>query len=257
MYTNWLLCQDGSPHSSEASRLKPAALTEATIGQQHERSASHIPEVLPHSGAGVRYLTPCGFIYDTEIMKAFLALVVIGLIVVGSYSYFKIVSLGTITITTEVVTYEAGDYGAKLLDSREFQNTYMLFGGGYFEDKNLMNPIALAGIEIADAKRIYARYPDFHLCASPGAALAQPKVKHLNLIPADGQVLDELMATIEEYEDNLGNDGDRVCVSLTGEIQVIRSALPEHNIGITDQPLRQTFHLIHSSERIDCKSLLD
>ncbi len=198
-----------------------------------------------------------GLIYDTEVMKVVLALVVVGLIVAGSYSCSTGGSPVKITIETEVVTYDEGDYGAKLLSSREFQNTYMLFGGGYFEDKNLMNPIALAGIEIADAKRIYARYPDFHLCASPGAALAQPKVEHLNLIPADGQVLDELKATLEEYEDNLGSDGDRVCVSLTGEIQVVRSALPEHRIGILDQPLRQTLHLIHSSERVHCTSLLD
>ncbi len=198
-----------------------------------------------------------GLIYDTETMKAVLAWVVIGLIVVGSYSCSSGGSPVQITMETEVVTYDEGDYGEKLLSSEEFQNIYMLFGGESVEHKNLPNPITLAGLEIADAKPIYARYPDFHRCASPGAALAQPKVEHLNLIPADVQVLDELKATLQEYEYNLGSDGDRVCVSLTGEIQVIRSALPEHRIGILDRPLRQTYHLIDSSERVYCKSLLD
>ena len=90
------------------------------------------------------------------------------------------------------------------------------------------------------------------------AALAQPKVKHLNLIPADGPVLDELKATLEEYEDNLGRDGDRVCVSLMGKTLDMRFAMvPGHTIDIKDQLPRQTFHLIHSSQRVPCKSLLD
>jgi hypothetical protein len=185
------------------------------------------------------------------MMKAVLALVVIGLVSAGS-------SLENVTIEGEVVTVDVGDYKAKFLAFLEFQMTYMIFGGGYFQNKNLINPIVLSGLGIVDAKRIYRRYPDFHRCSSPGAALAQPKVKQLNLIPADQRVLDELKATIEEHEDNLGSDGDRLCVSLTGKTLDMRSVIvPGHNIDIKDQLPRQTFHLIHSSERVPCKSLLD
>ncbi len=199
-----------------------------------------------------------GFIYDTEVMKVVLGLVVIGLVVIGSYSCSSGGSPVQITMETEVVTYDEGDYGEKLLSSEEFQNTYMLFGGGYFKNENLINPIVLSGLGIVDAKSLYRRYPDFHRCASPGAALAQPKVKHLNLIPADGRVLDELKASIADFEYNLGNDGDRVCVSLIGKTLDMRSAMvPGHTIDIKDQLPRQTFHLIHSSQRVDCISLLD
>jgi len=202
-------------------------------------------------------LTPYVLIYDTGTMKTVLTLVVVGLVAASSYNYFYSDSLQHITIEGDAVTVDVGDYEVTFVASRKFQKTYMLFGGTYFRNKNLIQPIALSGLGIADAKRIYRRYPDFHRCASPGAALAQPKVKGLNLIPADGQVLDELKATIEEFNDNFGNDGDRVCVSLTGKTLNMRSAIVhEHNIDIKDKLPPQTFHLIHSSERVNCKSLL-
>jgi len=156
------------------------------------------------------------------------------------------------------VTVDVGDYQANFLAFLEFQKTYMIFGGGYYQNKNLINPIVLSGLGMVDAKRIYARYPDFHRCASPGAAQAQLRVKQLNLIPANQQVLDELRASLEESEDQLGNDGDRVCVTLVGKTLDMRSAMaPGHTIDIKDQLPLQTFHLIHSSQRVPCKSLLD
>ncbi len=175
-----------------------------------------------------------------------------------SYNYFTSSSVENVSMDDDGLTVDVGDYEARFSVSRDFQGSYMLFGGGYFEDEGVINPIVLSGLGIVDAKLIYSKYPDFHLCASPGAALAQPKVKHLNLIPADGPVLDELKATLEVYEDNLGRDGDRVCVSLMGKTLRMRSAIVhENNRDIKDQLPSQTYYWIHSSERIGCKSLLD
>ena len=191
-------------------------------------------------------------------MKAVLALILIGPVAGGSYNAVKSHALKNITIEGDVVTVDVGDYKAKFLAFLEFQKTYMIFGGGYYQNKNLINPIVLSGLGMVDAKRIYARYPDVHRCASPGAAKAQLKVQQLNLIPANQQVLDELRASLEESEDQLGNDGDRVCVTLVGKTLDMRSAMvPGHTIDIKDQLPRQTFHLIHSSQTVDCKSLLD
>ncbi len=192
------------------------------------------------------------------MMKAVLALILIGPVVAGSYNSSNSHAMKNISIEGDVVTVDVGDYKAKFLAFLEFQKTYMIFGGGYFQNKNLINPIVLSGIGMVDAKRIYSRYPDFHRCASPGAALAQLKVKQLNLIPANQQVLDELRSSIKESEQNLGNDGDRVCVTLVGKTLDMRSAMvPGHTIDIKDQLPLQTFHLIHSSQSVDCKSLLD
>ena len=166
-------------------------------------------------------------------MKAFFTLVLIVIVASGVYNYLNDNLLSIhftdglpehITIEDDSVTVDAGDYDLKFEALREYQKTYMLFGGSYSKDKSSINPITLSGLGIVDAKNIYARYPDFHRCESPGAALAQPKVKSLNLIPADKQALNELRKSLKEFEDNLDQDGDRVCVSLVGKTLLMKSS---------------------------------
>ena len=191
-------------------------------------------------------------------MKAVFILVVVVLVALGLYNHFIKDPLKNIVIEDDAVTVDVSDYVAKFSVSREFQETYMIFGGSYLKNKKLINPIWLAGLGIVDAKSIYARYPDFHRCNSPGASLAKPKVEDLNLIPANEEVLDELRESIEEYEDNFADNGDRVCVSLVGKTLNIESAkVPEKNIDIKDHLPAQAFYLIDSSQRVNCKNLLD
>ena len=132
-------------------------------------------------------------------MKAFFTLVLIGLVALGVYNFLNDNSPFTlftddlpehITVEGDSVTVDAGDYDVRFEPVREYQKTYMLFGGGYSKDKSSISPITLFGLGMVDAKNIYARYPDFHRCDSPGAAIAQPKVKWLNLIPAEGVDID-------------------------------------------------------------------
>jgi len=200
-------------------------------------------------------------------MKAFFTLVLVAVVALGVYNYLKDNSLYApftadfpehITVEGDSVTVDAGDYDVKFEASREYQKTYMLFGGGYSKDKSSINPITLFGLGIVDAKNIYARYPDFHRCDSPGAALAQPKVKWLNLIPADKQALNELRESIKKFEDNLSQDGDRVCVSLVGKTLLMKSAkVPIMQMDKNGKLHPPTYHLIRSSKRINCRDLLD
>ena len=186
-------------------------------------------------------------------MKTFFGLVLIVLLVVSVYD-----SAENITIAGDSVIVDAGDYDVEFETLREYQATYMLFGGEYSRDETSINPITLFGLGSVDARNIFARYPDFHRCNSPGAQLAQPKVKWLNVIPADKQVLNELKESIEEYEDNLGSDGDRVCVSLVGKTLRMRSAkVPIVHRDRSGKLRPPTYHLINSSKMVSCKSLLD
>ncbi len=200
-------------------------------------------------------------------MKAFFTLVLIVLVASRVYSYLNDNWLSNhftddlpehITIEGDSVTVDAGDYDVKFEALIEYQTTYMLFGGEYSKDKIQINPITLHGLGIVDAKNIYARYPDFHRCDSPGAPLAKPKVKWLNLIPADKQVLNELRESIEELEDNLGKGGDRVCVSLVGKTLLMKSGkVPVMHMDRNGQLYAPTYQLISSSKSINCKNLLD
>ncbi len=195
-------------------------------------------------------------------MKAILKLAVIALGAFGLYNYFSNGSFENVTVTGDAVVVDAGNFISEFSISGEFQKTYMVFGGGYFKNKNLINPISLSGLNIADAKNIYAQFPDFHRCSSPGASLAIPKTKHLNIIPADNQVLDELRASIKEHERNFSKGKERICVSLTGKTLDTQSTeVPGKNstedMIIIHQIPRQPFYLITSSARVSCKNLLD
>ncbi len=198
-------------------------------------------------------------------MKAFFTLVLVAVVALGVYNYLKDNLLYApftadfpehITVEGDSVTVDAGDYDLNFEALREYQKTYMLFGGSYSKDKSSINPITLFGLGIVDAKNIYARYPDFHRCESPGAALAQPKVKWLNLIPADKQALYELRKSLKNHKDNLGQDGDRVCVSLVGKTLRMKSKDPILYF-MNGKPYTPTYQLITSSKRINCRNLLD
>ena len=198
-------------------------------------------------------------------MKAFFTLVLILVVALGVYNYLNNHLLSIhfadafpehITIEGDSVTVDAGDYDVKFEALREYQKTYMLFGGSYSKDKSSINPITLFGLGIVDAKSIYARYPDFHRCESPGAALAQPKVKWLNLIPADKEAIYELRKSLKDHKDNLGQDGDRVCVSLEGKTLRMKSQDPVLRF-MNGKPYTPTYQLITSSKRINCRNLLD
>ena len=80
------------------------------------------------------------------MMKVVLALILIGPVAGGSYNAVKSHALKNITIEGDVVTVDVGDYKAKFLAFMEFQKTYMIFGGGYYQNKNLINPIVLSGL---------------------------------------------------------------------------------------------------------------
>ena len=190
-----------------------------------------------------------------SFMKPFFAIVLVALVAWSVYDGNPFTE--NITIMGDAVSVDAGDYDVEFEALREYRTTYMLFGGEYSRNAS-MNPITLFGLGMNDARQIHARYPDFHRCKSPGAQLAQPKVKWLNLIPADKQVLDDLRASIEEFEDNLGSDGDRVCVSLTGKTLRLKSdRVPVMHKDSSGRLVPPTYELINSSKVVNCKSLLD
>ncbi|MDP3963331.1 MAG: hypothetical protein Q8Q39_02435 [bacterium] len=180
------------------------------------------------------------------------------LLVFGFYDHFIRDPLNHIAVENNSVTVDAGDYDVKFSYSGDFQETYMIFGGQYYSDENMINPIWLSGLRLTDAKAMYARYPDFYQCKSAGAPVAQQLVTDLNLIPANVGALDELQEAIEAADENLRNNGDRVCVALAGKTLVMQSAeVPGKNIDIKDQLQPRSFRSVHSSQRINCKDILE
>ena len=96
---------------------------------------------------------------------------------------------GNVTVSGDQVTVVTQDLDVVLTKGAAMSDTFMIFGGLSSDAANLVNPVTITGLKLSDAMEIYAQYPDFHKCASPGAEYAKPLIKQLNLIPADGGTL--------------------------------------------------------------------
>jgi hypothetical protein len=133
----------------------------------------------------------------------------------------------------------------------------MLFGGANTDHRNAIANVMLAGLSVRDAKQIHRRYPDFHRCASPGAALAKNKIVDLSMVPADGRTLASLKSTVEEFNDNIRDGGDRVCVQLHGSRLKLKSAeVRQVGENVTDTIQMTDFYLVDSASRVECQLVL-
>jgi len=194
-------------------------------------------------------------------MKSLLTFIVIVFAIWHLYGFLKDPT-EHITVASSSVTVDAGDFVAKLSVTGEYKKTYMIFGGSVFKDKHLISPIGLFGLRIAYAKRIYARYPDFHRCDSPGAALAQPKVEYLSLIPVDKRAFNELLDSLNKHQKNFANGDGRICVSLSGETlspdytEIVGKNSTEEMRYLFQIP-QGSYYLINSAKILDCKNLLN
>lgn len=121
--------------------------------------------------------------------------------------------------------------------------------------------ISLAELPIRAARSIYASYPDFHLCKSPGAPLAQSSVVDLDIVPAGSGVLKKLRKVLAQHKASIHQGGDRVCVKLEGEVLKLTSAIVrEMNENIIDRLPPQVHHeyfFVESAELIDAKEALE
>jgi hypothetical protein len=133
----------------------------------------------------------------------------------------------------------------------------MVFGGGHLDHPNAIANVTLAGLSVRHAKPIYRRYPDFHRCASPGASLAKDKIIQLDMVPADGETLAFLKESLEEFDESIRGDGDRVCVELHGTRLTLTSAeIREVGQDVTDTIQMDNFYLVDAASRVECRQVL-
>ena len=197
-------------------------------------------------------------------MKAFISLIIIGLLAAGGYYVWR-GDVGGIGVSSNIevigdeIIVDTADIQAVLSDNGEFYGDYMLFGGTYVSHKNAVVPILIAGLNIINAREIYRDYPDFHKCASPGASLAKPLVEDLNIVPEDSRITSKLKKSISEFKRNINmkDGGERVCISLEGRSAQLQSVtITQANTDVTDKFKMQNLHIINAIEIIDCNDLL-
>lgn len=190
-------------------------------------------------------------------MKALLAL-----IAVAGLAWFGIQMASSpkgpdLIISSDEVLLATGDLDIRFAKEKSFDGTYMVFGGGSLDHRNAVANVSLAGLSLRHAKPIQRQYPDFHRCASPGAALAKDKVVSLDIVPADGELLELLQSTLEDFDDSVRNGGDRVCVELHGtRLKLVSAEVREVGESVTDTFRMTKFYLVDSASRVDCQEAM-
>ncbi len=155
------------------------------------------------------------------------------------------------------VTLETKDLDVTFSVEGEVDGIYMIFGGVSLSHPNAIGKVTIAGLDLEDARRIYASYPDFHRCSSPGAREAMPLVYQMNLVPADASVFNALKDALQRHEQSLKDGGARVCVRVTGSSLELESVkVREHGADWTSRFEDFEFYLITSAEVVDGETAL-
>lgn len=162
-----------------------------------------------------------------------------------------------LTISGDEVLLATGDLDVRFTKGEDFDDTFMVFGGAHVDHRNAIANVTLAGLSVRHAKPIYRQHPDFDRCASPGAALAESKVVQLDMVPVDGDVLETLESSLEDFSDSLRSGGDRVCLHLSGSrLQLASAEVREVGEEISDRFDRAEFYLVDSVRRVECAQVL-
>jgi hypothetical protein len=77
------------------------------------------------------------------------------------------------------------------------------------------------------------------------------------MVPADGETLALLRSSLEEFDDSIRGDGDRVCLELHGARLTLTSAeIREVGQDVTDTIKMDNFYLVDSASRVECQQVL-
>ena len=124
-----------------------------------------------------------------------------------------------------------------------------------------MSHATMAALPMRHARVIHARYPDFHMCRSPGAARARDFTESMSFVAMDGTARDTLAETVKLHGERVRNGGERTCVSIDGAgllLESVRDREDGHDMtGELPPLLRQIdFYLAERVELADCAALL-
>ena len=153
------------------------------------------------------------------------------------------------------------DYKATFTVEDTAEETYMLFGGNV--SGSTVAHAWLDGLELATARRIGKKYPDFHMCKSPGALDAIRALRDVRVV-ADRRTLAKVGAAVKEHEARLGKGAERLCATVRGQRlalekieigkQVVTAA--EYHKSLAGHADKQVYLYVQELEAGDCKDSL-
>ncbi len=139
--------------------------------------------------------------------------------------------------------------------------SYMLFGGNNEQPRNSLTHATMATLEISHARLIHERYPDFHMCKSPGAAKAKRLIETVSFLAAGRRARNALVEAVDLNEERVRSGGERTCLTVSGsELSLDAVRLKQNSEDITSELrpklARTRMVLAESAEIVDCQPLL-
>jgi hypothetical protein len=159
------------------------------------------------------------------------------------------------------VVVQTDDVEATFRRLTSASGSYMVFGGNNDQQRNSMVHALVAGLPMLTARAIHASYPDFHRCASPGAAQAKQSIESLQMIGTTRAARDALIEAVDLHDERIRSGGDRTCLTFSGAELMLDSIRLRHDgQDVTHEVGRlfgnSRFFLAEQVELPDCVALL-
>lgn len=148
------------------------------------------------------------------------------------------------------------NFTARFQVGAAYDRTLMLFGGAPVDQANAPSRAYIFGLDKVDAERIAQKYSDFYLCSSIGGQEAAAYIQVYDLIPANCQVYQQLVAALRTFAANDSTGGDRTSVRLEGAPLTVTSVTADASgEDVSDQVADNRFQLITSVKQLTGESL--
>jgi hypothetical protein len=190
-------------------------------------------------------------------------LVTFALLAAAGYLLVGRLSLGSagITLDGQQVLVETSDFEVRFTRVGHLSGSYMVFGGNNERPTNSVTHAIMATLGMHHAKFIAESYPDFHRCASPGAAQAKRLIEDMSFIGATRNAQRALAKVVDLHTKRIRSGGDRTCVSVSGAELMLDSMHLKHDGRDVTRDFagafkHSRFYLAEDVEIPDCQTLL-
>jgi hypothetical protein len=159
------------------------------------------------------------------------------------------------------VVVETQDLEVRFTRGAAFSEAFMVFGGTHADMRNNVSDALLSTLAMRHASLIHQRYPDFHLCKSPGAAQAKRYLEAGNFIGTTRSARRAVREAVDVHAERIRGGGERTCISIAGAaLSFDLVSLKEDGRDVTGdfgQALRlNPYYLAEEAELVDCAALL-
>jgi hypothetical protein len=166
-----------------------------------------------------------------------------------------------VAVNGSQVVVQTDDVEATFRRLAPVSESYMIFGGNNDQQRNSMVHALVAGLPMPRARAIHASYPDFHRCASSGAAQAKQSIESMQMIGTTRAARNALIEAVDLHAERIRSGGDRTCLTFSGAELMLDSIHLRHDGQDVTREVgklfgRSRFFLAETVELPDCVSLL-